>query len=229
MSNYRLVLLHLSCILGVLRMVTPCAAETNALERAVIDFPDGMVAGYRPDSAALCANVLIAMGRQKACSVLSTMSSDDRNSGNVNEKVCHLCRLLFQSPDRTKPLRRAALGNLPKLPVSSMQPEDWPDVPFVVVSNVPLSLNLGYGLAGRAEQAPDYLRYCMSNGVFRAEAFLVPSSATASNALSALFASPRWKSLRWKSQGVEWSYDFSEPEVRERLWQQAENMKPPSK
>ena len=59
--------------------------------------------------------------------------------------------------------------------------------------------------------------------------YLVSSSATASNALSAFFASPRWKSLKWKSQGAEWSYDFSEPEVRERLWQQAENMKPPSK
>jgi hypothetical protein len=110
------------------------------------------------------------------------------------------------------------------LPYGSMRAEDWPFLPFAITNGVPLSMTLGYALAGRPEPAGDYLTYCVSNGVFRTNTFPTPSRASASHALKQVLASPAWKALKWEDSGLGWSYSLDEGYAREMLWKQVENM-----
>src|SRR5262245_30146690 len=108
-------------------------SATNDLESAILSFPKLTASEYRPDVAVASVNALISAGE--------------------NEKICHLCRLVFTPTNASEPLRPPRLGASPLLPCYSMTPDNWPDLPFAVVSGVPLSLNPGYGLAGVAEKA----------------------------------------------------------------------------
>ncbi len=110
------------------------------------------------------------------------------------------------------------------MPYNSMTASDWPDLPFAVVDDVPLSVSLGYVLLGVAEPAKNYLAYCRTNGVFRTHLYPVPTSETASNAFNKVLNSAAWKSLKWKDEGVGWHYDHNEGFVKEMLWQQVERM-----
>jgi len=106
----------------------------------------------------------------------------------------------------------------------SMEPADWPNLPFAIVNDVPLSLTVGYRLEGRAERAEDYLTYCESNGVFRVITFPIPTPMAASNALNELFSSAPWKALKWKDTDLNWSYELSEEAAKGDLRQQVQNM-----
>jgi hypothetical protein len=78
---------------------------------------------------------------------------------------------------------------------------EWPDVPFVIVSNIPLCIITGYRLEGIAEPAQEYLAYCETNGTFRTQLFSKPSPILVSNALNHVFDSVAWKTIPWNSIG----------------------------
>lgn len=151
------------------------------------------------------------------------------NSREVNEKLCHLCRLLFVARSGHSSLRRPRLGSLWLLPYQSMPEETWPHLPFAIVDGIPLSVNCGYATVGVAEPASYYLAYCKANGGFRKEAFTVPTMSTATNALSKLIMSPAWGALKWKDEVDGPGYDLSEDDAKEMLWKQVQNMNPGGK
>jgi len=105
-----------------------------------------------------------------------------------------------------------------------MKPPAWPDLPFAIINEVPLSMNLGYVLGGRAELAGEYLVYCKANGTFRTRLFPKVTSLTASNALNQVFSSSAWSALKWQDEGTGWSYSLSEGEATQMLWKQVENI-----
>jgi hypothetical protein len=205
-------------------------AATNDVEQAIFAFPKISVWDFRSDQAVRSVNVLVGVGRERACAALEAIAKTNRGplqDHDVNEKVCHLCRLLFLPGDAAKPLRPPGLGGPELLPLQSMKPSDWPYLPFAIVNDVPLSLTVGYKGEGRAERAEDYLAYCQSNGVFRVSAFPIPTPVTANKALNALFVSARWRALKWKDAGENWSYDMSEEAAKGDLLQQVKNMANP--
>ena len=120
-----------------------------------------------------------------------------------------------------------AAGALSGVPYETMNAEAWPYVPFAITNDVPLSMTLGYTLGGFAERAANYVAHCTSNGVFRTTAFPVPTSATASNALSQVFTSSAWRALKWKDFGLGWSYALDESYAKDMLRRQVGNMANP--
>jgi hypothetical protein len=244
----------LTCVLAV--MATSCFAATNALEQAILSFQDIPADQFRPDQAVQAANILIRAGRSSACATLFRIAPEKRESQwlvevggrgllsertgmeshaqvDANKKVCHLCRLLFTSRNKTEPLRSPGLG-APMLVARTMQPENWPFLPFAISNDVPLSLTEGYTFeGGMPESARDYLTYCLSNGVFRTEPYPEPTFITTSNALIQVLTSPWWKAQKWNAPepGVTWLHPLSDNEAEnlkafaaERLWDQVRNM-----
>jgi hypothetical protein len=205
--------------------IYPCfQAQIDDPQAAVTSFPQLCPSVYHPEVAARCANVLIQAGEEPACAALLKAVGDRRRSNPVNMQACHLCRLLFTSTNSNQPLRRPALGAIVGFPAESIirDPPEWPDLPFVVADGIPLSLCQGYALAGVSEHAEGYIEYCRTNGRFRTNLFVIPTTITASNALVSVFASPAWKSLSRRDEA--WSYDGNENEAKKRLWAQINNV-----
>jgi hypothetical protein len=219
-------------------MMTSSFAASNDLELIIRSFPEITASRYRPDLAARSANALISAGEQAACDALGRISSPNHARSEpgeliefeaLNRKICHVCRLLFVPKNAVQPLRPPKLGAPVDLPYESMDPLSWPCLPFVITDGIPLSMNLGYAGSGVPERAQDYLAYCRSNGTFRVETFAQPSPESTSNALSKVFSSVPWRTLRWKDSGLGWSYDINEHYAKELLWEQVENMRQASK
>jgi hypothetical protein len=209
-----------------------CYAGDTDIEQAILSFPNISAWEYRPDEAVRSANTLISAGQSLACAALEKVAKTKRGfpeDYDVDQKICHLCRLVFMPKSSTEILRAPMLGAPFLLALHSMNASDWPHMPFAIVDDVPLSMTLGYTLAGRAERSEYYLAYCISNGVFRIKPFAGPTSNTASNALNKILKSPAWKALKWKDSGVGWSYTLSEDYAKEMLWKQIKNIvnKPP--
>jgi len=216
-----------------------CCAATNNLESAITSFPRISAWEFRPDEAVLSANTLIEAGKDAACRALETSIKtkrewrfahtgfDDKLSqdeGESNRKVCHLCRLIFTPTNSGEFLRAPRLGGSSTMPYESLKPPNWPDMPFAIVNGVPYSMTFGYALQGMPERAESYLAYCQTNGNFRTKTFPKPTFLTASNALNQLFGSAAWKALKWKDQGLGWSYTFDEDYAKTGLRKQIENM-----
>jgi hypothetical protein len=225
-SLMKTLLVAVAVLLGTMYLCFQ--AQANDLQTAVTSFPQLRPEAYNPKVAARCANVLIQAGEERACAALleaaKAKRGDTRGAGTVNLQVCHLCRLLFTSTNPSQPLRRPALGAIQGFPAESIirDPPEWPDLPFVVVEGIPLSLCQGYALGGEGERAEGYLDYCRANGRFRTNFFAVPTTITASNALVSVFASPAWNGLSRKDAA--WSYDGNENEAKKRLWAQITNV-----
>jgi len=98
------------------------------------------------------------------------------------------------------------------------------------VQDVPLSITLGYTMpSGIPESANSYISYCATNGTFRTELFLTPSSTNASNALQALLISSAWQAFKWDGSNHTIGFTrFPEDYAKEILWQQVKNMAKPS-
>jgi len=116
------------------------------------------------------------------------------------------------------------MGAMSALPYASMPEEDWPDLPFVITNGVPLSMNLGYNLAGMEEQFENYLAYCEQHGSFRTNLFSTPTFLVASNALNNVLNSPAWKALEWKHEEKGWGYSYDRRYAERMLWKQVANM-----
>jgi len=212
------------------------AAESDNLEVAVLSFPEVRADAYQMDVTSHSANVLIAAGSNATCNALERLITANRDlrmtnpaasdrANKVNTKLCHLTRLLFISPDSVNPLQPPRVGLYLFLPVLSMNEKDWPDLPFFITNNLALSMNLGYGTTGIPEDAGNYLNYCKANGVFRTELLSEPTFLSASNSLSQLFDSQRWKSLEWADTNFGYSYTLDENDTKKMLWRQVENIK----
>jgi hypothetical protein len=201
---------------------------TNDAETVVLRFPNVAAWQFRPDIAVECANSLVLAGRESACDQLRQLADKKWEAidqqEKVNRNICFICRLIFTSCSDSEPLRPPRLGGLQGVPYESMKPEAWPYLPFAITNEVPLSMTLGYMGAGVPERARNYLAYCISNGVFRATPFPMPTRPTASNALYQIILSPAWKELRWKDSGPGWSYSLDESDTKETLWQQVANI-----
>jgi hypothetical protein len=206
-------------------------AATNELQIAIESFPEVAARKYRPDVAVDSANVLIAAGKTAACAALKEVIRDKSKPKDgvrdfdFNERACLICRVLFTPPRGEPPLRPPMIGAPRGLPHNSITPTNWADMPFVIVNEVPLSMLLGYALAGVSEQAQSYLAYCETNGIFRTQPFPRPTQITASNALNQVFDSAAWKALKWEDSGEGWRYNIDEADTKERLWEQIRNMK----
>ena len=206
-----------------------CRPAAKRIEEAIVQFPKISAWEYRPDEAAGSVNVLIAAGREAACAALKRVGHKKWVSTDfeLNQKVCHICRLVFLPHAGGEPLRAARLGAPELLPFHLLQDEewasDWPFMPFALVQEVPLSMTEGYTGAGVPEFADEYVAYCMSNGTFRTRSFPIPTFTTASNALHEVLGSPAWKALKWKASGVN-NWEESEAFAKQALWKQVENM-----
>jgi hypothetical protein len=205
-----------------------CHAQADELQSAVASFPQIWARVYNPQVAVQYANILIQAGEKRACAALlkavENRRGDDGERELVSMQACHLCRLLFTSTNSSKPLRRPKLGSLQGVPAESISrdPPEWPDLPFVIVDGIPLSLTDGYAGSGVPELAERYLGYCRANGRFRTNLFAIPTTITASNALVSVFASPAWKSLGRKDET--WSFYGNEHEAEKSLWAQINNV-----
>ena len=206
--------------------------ETTNLEMAVLSFPDLSADKYRPDTAARSANILIAAGRDAAMVAIDSMirtnrsfstNQDFKKDNLLNDRLCHLIRLLFVATNHDNPLRPPRIGLFAALPVLTMKPADWPDLPFFMTNNIPLSFNLGYNRSGIPEDAGNYFEYCRSNGTFRRELFSEPTFITESNSLAQVFASTAWKSLKWTDRQFGFSYNLNQDLVESELWRQVGN------
>jgi hypothetical protein len=210
-------------------------AVADDLETNILHFPGIAVWKYRPDLAVVSANALISAGKDKACAALENVAETNTglNLDNwyINENICLLCRLVFVSTHSNQSLRPPMIGD-PLLSGYEFNIADWPDLPFVIVSNMPLSMTSGYAGSGQAERGQDYLAYCKANGMFRKQLFSMPSAVSVSNALDQVFNSPRWESIPWNSFGkttltnLDWeqSSNIVENFVKDDLRQQAANI-----
>jgi hypothetical protein len=221
--------------LGVLATVVTKSypAATNELELAVRGFPEVAAEEYRPDKAIKAANALISAGKQTTHELITGLGHGTPQSlthqdlverESLNKRLCCLCRLLFTPKSFSAPLRPPKLGTPVNMPYASMGSGTWPDLPFTVISNTPISMNLGYAGSGIAERAKDYLAYCESQGVFRTQPFPQPTYTSVSNSLYQVFHSAAWKSLRWRDSGPGWQYNIDEGYAMEMLWSQLRNM-----
>jgi len=105
-----------------------------------------------------------------------------------------------------------------------MEAPEWPDMPFAITNEIPLSVTLGYRLEGLSERASDYLSYCLVNGQFRNVKFPLPTVLSASNALNRVLNSQAWNTLKWTNSVNGKDYIIIESHVRKQLWKQVGNM-----
>ena len=201
--------------------------STNNPDHAVLSFPPILTWEYRPDLAIESANVFISSGEVNAYDSLLRMARQTNNSfaetRRINRNISYLARLLFLPANTNQILHPPRVGAFISMPYGSMFETNWPTLPFEIVNDVPLSLQLGIA-GGIPEPAERYLEYSKANGRFRDRPFPTPTIQTVSNAMTQLFDSPKWHSLKWKDSGLGWSYELDEESAKSSIWQQVENM-----
>src|SRR5579862_8211034 len=119
------------CAFAVL-LAMSCRAGTNSIDQAILAFPKISAWEFRPDEAVRSANVLIAAGREAACTALRRVGNakwDFPEEYEVDQKVCHLSRLVFVRRAGGELLRAPGLGAPELLPLNSMRDADWPSMP----------------------------------------------------------------------------------------------------
>jgi hypothetical protein len=146
------------------------------------------------------ANTLIIAGQELACAALKKAAKSKWDVGewyNLNQKICHLCCLVFVPKASNLVLRCPLLGWALLGLLDLLRDTNGLQSPLVIVDGVPLSMTDGYELLGLPEKSDDYLAYCISNGVFRTALFPGVNINTAGNALSKILDPPEWKAERW--------------------------------
>lgn len=181
----------------------PRNAATKELIAALPTFPEMPAENYRPDLAVQVANKFIGADPFDAIAALEVVARIKTPfPHNAEQKVCHLCRLIFVPRSPTNQLHTPAQQRytVPDAIMAARGP-DWSCLPFAIVDQVPLSMvdASGYIYAGKPlmEAAVDYLRCCQADGVLRTNQYPVPTAESAGNALYTLFTSPSWQSLKW--------------------------------
>jgi len=180
------------------------------------------------DSAAIAeaVNYFVSIGEDMAVKELSELTTDggtDLKRGySHNERIGWVCRILFQ-PKGDEPLRPPGFGAL-DLPYRSMPLKSWPQYPVAHSGSTYFVLSEGYFLAGRAEDPKAYIEYCRQAGVFRKMPVVVPTQPQASVDAALLKESVKWKAIKWKDSGENWSYTFNEGSTWKFIRKQADSI-----
>jgi hypothetical protein len=111
---------------------------------------------YKVDACLDAAVLLQEAGKDKARDELFVLAND-RNQGI---QVFVLCRMLF-APKANGEFRRPKIGQAFFLGCTDYA--DWPFEPIEIVDGVPFLITTGYLIEGVAEEAEEYLRYCLGN------------------------------------------------------------------
>ena len=177
-----------------------------------------------PQVLAISANILIAVGKEKAVDYLLKQSQKLRSGdvyGDINDiKISWLCRLIFESVN-DQPLRAPNFGGL-DLPYKSMPLSSWPKYPLAVSDGCIFVLGANYTGSGQPELAEFYVDYCSKNGQIRKEPYKVPDKTEYQPALEALFKSERWQAIEWRHEEKNFKYFYDEAWVKSLIKTQIE-------
>lgn len=177
---------------------------------------------YAPDKVIRAANYLIELGEETAYELLVIEAKRKNRFSRSDERISILSTLLWRN-GASPPLRRIMFGGLISVPERSMKDEDWPMLPICLSEGVPFLLGSGYVSAGKGpESGVDYLSYCKNNGKFRQQPYPIPTRREAERAVTSLFASEKWRNLKWEDSGEGWSYQISEERTRKLLLAQVQ-------
>jgi hypothetical protein len=180
-------------------------------------------ANYAPDKVIRVANYLIGLGEETAYGLLVTEAKKkDEFSYSRDQQISILSTLLWRN-EVSPPLRRIGFGSLIDMPENSMNDEDWQLLPLCLSEGVPFLLGSEYVISGKGpESGVSYLSYCKNNGKFRQQPYPIPSRREAERAVTSLFASEKWRNLKWEDSGEGWSYQISEERTRKLLLAQVQ-------
>jgi hypothetical protein len=170
---------------------------------------------FSPLGIERAANRLIQMGPEKAYLLLRSSASTEGTSPQ-DERVMLLCRVLYQSAGPQK-LRPPPFGGPTDVPQDMWNSESWPAFPSVLSDDYPFLLSEGYMYFGAPPDVRAYVDYCHSNGVFRTIPFAPACWRGALDALANLYASERWRKVKWQGS--------QEIELKHRLHLQVERSK----
>jgi hypothetical protein len=172
-----------------------------------------------PQILAESANALIGMGEEKAVKLLKKYAKTQKDYDHPYAlKVAWMCKLIF-TPKTDKPLRPPSYGAL-SLPRISMPLKEWPLYPLVLTDGVIFILGDGYSLFGQAEPPLSYINYCLKNGSFKQTKYKVPTTEETEVALEKLFASERWKNIKWSHSEKNLEYTYSESWQKDKMKRQ---------
>jgi hypothetical protein len=118
---------------------------------------------------AMCVE-LQRMRQEFAIDALMRMAVTEDTPCNLRTIV--LCRMLFKDSEGGR-MREPLVGSPWFL--GDTNSDDWPLEPIHIWKGVPFMITWGYVLSGIAESAPQYLVYCIQNGVWNDEAFGIPA------------------------------------------------------
>jgi hypothetical protein len=172
---------------------------------------------YNPATLVVTANKLISLGQTKAEEALGNLANTRIGSGfdemDRNSYIAWLCLLIYD-PKQGEGLPLPGFGG-PDFPNtgfvkgpkwSVFNSPKWPRFPLAMKRQVPFLLVRGYELAGLPEPISFYLKDCHENEIFRTDLYVIPTYASANEALQELLASPEWHALNWKELGGDGSF-----------------------
>ena len=142
---------------------------------------------YRVDPYLQAAITLQAMGKEKACQTLLTLSrSGDYFKG---QSLYLLCRMLFTARGANK-FRGPFIGRS-----YNLTPAEWPLEPIEIVDGVPFVITVGYDIGGAPEQPSQYIRYCMQNCEWSKTRFQMKTAEEKQRALKKFLSSAKCKGI----------------------------------
>ncbi len=127
------------------------------------------------------------MGEHSAVSLLREYAV----TGENNNKVIMLCRMLFDEIDETGEFRRPLIGAA--IFVGNSSYSDWQREPIEIVHNIPFLIVRGYFLGGLPEPAIDYLEYCVQNCAWKEENYRIPWASDLLIFVEELLNSEKWQ------------------------------------
>jgi hypothetical protein len=130
---------------------------------------------------------LIALQSISKSDALESLKIASKNK-NSQYQVILLCRMLFIS--KGKEFRSPMLGK-PEL-VGKSDLSKWSFLPIELIDGIPFLIVKAYALKGRAENAEDYLKYCLSNCIWNRKKYELPNKTTIRKALEKLINSKKW-------------------------------------
>ena len=144
---------------------------------------------YKVDAYLQMAIDLQSLGRDAALQCLHSMAQTNSPAFEYNSKVYVLCRMLFEKR-RGSEFRGPLLGS--QVYLGGTEYSDWLLTPIEIVDGIPLLINRGYLLAGRAELPDQYLTYCETNCDWSSLRFSLKTDVEKQGALEKL-VSRKWK------------------------------------
>lgn len=140
---------------------------------------------YKCNSYLKLASYVQNLSRTKALEVIRECTK----SGKYEDQIIVLTKLLFQAKKNTN-LRRPYIGAAGFL--NKTDYADWPTEPVMIINNIPFLITGGYVIGGTPEPAWKYLEYCIENGEWTENKYLIKNQEELNDGLKALFASKKW-------------------------------------